>query len=390
LRLDDLLRISVRQVIRHKRRYWGVILAITLGVAGLITIITMGREVKKNFNQDLELIGGATLIRCNFDNHKKSERAQWFRSQTIKALRQTPGVMEVSAIALTGAKANLGKDEYPLQVVAVDEAFWQVRSFWALSGRLFGYADLTERSKDCVLGARLAQQLFGAEKAVGSLLQLNSDLYRVIGVMGGVAEDLSKCVFLPLTTAADRFSGVLPNGIFVRCLTWDDVDRVAGAIPQVIQANQPFEGLRVDISRQALKQVKKIAWWIEFLVYLAISATFILGGVGIWNVMMAAVSSRTREIGLKKAMGAQDRDILAQFLSEALCISASGALLGVGLGRLMMAIMGALIKSSPPENLFLAGMSLGVVFAVVLGVGAGLYPSIRASRMEVVTAIRYE
>jgi putative ABC transport system permease protein len=107
------------------------------------------------------------------------------------------------------------------------------------------------------------------------------------------------------------------------------------------------------LSRQTLKLVKKIAWWVEFLVYLAISTMFVMGGVGIWNVMMAAVSSRTREIGLKKAKGAR-------------------------------------IKSSPPENLFVTGMSLGVVFAVVLGVEAGFYPSIRATRIKVVTAIHYE
>jgi putative ABC transport system permease protein len=133
-----------------------------------------------------------------------------------------------------------------------------------------------------------------------------------------------------------------------------------------------------------------LAWWIEFLIYLATTATFLLGGVGIWNVMMAAVTSRTREIGLKKAMGAEDRDILAQFLSEALCLSAGAALLGAGLGRILMEIMSYMIGSRPPEELFFFGLALAFLFAVLIGVVAGLYPSIRASRMEVVTAIRYE
>jgi putative ABC transport system permease protein len=115
-----------------------------------------------------------------------------------------------------------------------------------------------------------------------------------------------------------------------------------------------------------------------------------LGGVGIWNVMMAAVVTRTREIGLKKAMGAEDKDILAQFLSEALCLSMGAALLGALMGRIMMEILGYMIGSRPPENLFFMGLALGFLFAVLLGVGAGLYPSLRASRMEVVTAIRYE
>jgi len=134
----------------------------------------------------------------------------------------------------------------------------------------------------------------------------------------------------------------------------------------------------------------RLAWWIQFLIYLATGATFILGGVGIWNVMMAAVVTRTREIGLKKAMGAEDRDILAQFLTEALCLSMGAALLGGLLGRIMTEILGHMIHSRPPEVLFFLGLGLGFLFAVVVGVGAGLYPSLRASRMEVVTAIRYE
>ena len=104
---------------------------------------------------------------------------------------------------------------------------------------------------------------------------------------------------------------------------------------------------------------------------------------------MAAVTSRTREIGLKKAMGAEDQDFCG-LLSEALCLSAGAALLGAGIGRIMMEILSHVIDSRPPENLFLFGVTLAFLFAVVIGVGAGLYPSIRASRMEVVTAIRYE
>ena len=158
----------------------------------------------------------------------------------------------------------------------------------------------------------------------------------------------------------------------------------------IVKSYQSPEELHVEVAWEALKRVQLLAWWIEFLIYLATSATFLLGGVGIWNVMMAAVTSRTREIGLKKAMGAEDRDILAQFLSEALCLSVGAALLGAGIGRIMMEILSYFIESRPPENLFLFGVTLAILFAVIIGVGAGLFPSIRASRMEVVSAIRYE
>lgn len=378
-------------MVRHRRRYLGVILAIALGVAGFITVITMTREVKKNFNNDLDLIGAVTVIRVYFDN-QRSYRPQWFRENTLAALAKMPGVKELSLTAVKSGHTSFHGQKFNFMTLAVDDAFWQVRSFWALKGSLFGVAAVSERQRVCVLGAELAKKIFGSQKVVGQSLEINQELYRVSGVLGGVTDSgLANAAFLPFTTAQDRLPGqFLADRLYLRCLTWDDVASVAAAVPKVLGSLQSPEELHVEVSWEALKRVQQLTWWIEFMVYLAIGATFILGGVGIWNVMMAAVTSRTREIGLKKAMGAEDKDILAQFLSEALCLSGTAALLGAGLGRLMMEIMGGIIGSHPPEDLFFLGLCLGFAFAVIIGVAAGLYPSLRASRMEVVTAIRYE
>ena len=392
MQLNDLMRVSVRQVIRHRRRYMGVVLAIALGVAGFLNIVTMSREVKNNFNENLDLIGGVTVLRIYFDNHR-SYRPQWFREQTLTAIKRLDGVKELSLTAARhGLNSNFKGQHFAFLVLAVDEGFWQVRNFWPLSGKLFGLDAVKEHTRECVMGAELAKRMFGDTQVRGKDLEINQEIYRISGVLGGVTDSgLANSVFLPLTTATDRFPGrLLADRLYVRCATWDDVGAVAAAIPGIVKSHQSPEELHVEVAWEALKRVQLLAWWIEFLIYLATSATFLLGGVGIWNVMMAAVTSRTREIGLKKAMGAEDRDILAQFLAEALCLSVGAALLGAGIGRITMEILSYIIESRPPENLFLFGVTLAFLFAVVIGVGAGLYPSIRASRMEVVTAIRYE
>jgi len=391
VKLDDLLRVSVRQVVRHRRRYLGVVLAIALGVAGFINIITMSREVKKNFNEDLDLIGGVTVIRIYFDNNR-SYRPQWFRDNTLAALSRVRGVKEMTLTGIKGGHTNWHGQQYGFALIAVDESFWQVRNFWAQTGNLFGPETVAGRKRECVLGSELARKVFGTYDVRGRTMEINNELYWISGVLGGVTDSsVANAAFLPLTTAMDRLAGrLLTDRLYLRCKTWDDVSLVAAAIPEVIKANQSPEELHVEVSWEGLKRVQQLAWWIEFLIYLAISATFLLGGVGIWNVMMAAVVTRTREIGLKKAMGAEDKDILAQFLSEALCLSMGAALLGGLVGRITMEILGQVIGSRPSENLFFTGLSLGFLFAVILGVGAGLYPSLRASRMEVVSAIRYE
>ena len=386
------MRVSLRQVMRHRRRYIGVVLAIALGVAGFLNIVTMSREVKKNFNENLDLIGGVTILRIYFDN-QRSYRPQWFREQTIAALKRLDGVKELSLTAVKhNSQTNVQGRHFAFPAMAVDEGFWQVRNFWPLTGKLFGLDAVTGHKREVVLGAELAKKIFGDTHVRGKDLEINQEIYLVSGVLGGVTDSgLANSVFLPLTTAEDRFPGkLLADRLYLRCATWDDVTAVAAAIPGIVKSCQSPEELHVEGSWEALKRVQLLAWWIEFLIYLATSATFLLGGVGIWNVMMAAVTSRTREIGLKKAMGAEDRDILAQFLSEALCLSVGAAILGAGLGRIMMEVLSYVIGSRPPENLFWFGVTLAFLFAVVIGVGAGLYPSIRASRMEVVTAIRYE
>jgi putative ABC transport system permease protein len=391
VRADDLMRVSVRQVIRHRRRYMGVVLAIALGVAGFLNIVTMSREVKNNFNENLDLIGGVTILRIYFDN-TRSYRPQWFRDQTLDAIKHLSGVKELTLTSVKTSHTSWHGQTFGFTTVAVDSAFWQVRNFWPLTGRLFGLDAVSERKRECVLGAELARKIFGDTHVKGKTLDIDQEVFQITGVLGGVTDSmLANAVLLPLTTAEDRLPGrLLADRVYVRCTTWDDVASVAAAIPNIVKSNQSPEELHIEVGWEALKRVQQLAWWIEFLIYLATSATFLLGGVGIWNVMMAAVTSRTREIGLKKAMGAEDRDIMAQFLSEAFCLSAVAALLGAGLGRIVMEILSKVIESRPPEDLFLYGVTLAFLFAVLIGVGAGLYPSLRASRMEVVSAIRYE
>ncbi|MCL6620992.1 MAG: ABC transporter permease [Syntrophobacterales bacterium] len=390
MRLDDLVRISVRQVYRHRRRYWGVILAIALGVAGFTTIITIGRDVKRNFNQDLELIGSANLIRLYWDL-RPGESPDWFRPETVSALRHTPQVVAVSEYTLRPAVVAAGGLRLEITVWAVDHSFWQLKQYQPAYGLLFGADSVTDRRRECVLGAGLAAKLFGDRNPVGQTVDIDADRYQVVGVIRLDDYSVSQSLFLPLSTARDRLKGeVRPDRLLVRCATWDDVEDVAAAIPRVVATTQSALGLNVWVVWDALRRVKRVAWWIEFFFYLASGVTLLLGGVGIWNVMLAAVQSRTREIGLKKAMGAEDRDILAQFLTEALVLSVGAALLGLAAGRLLVAVASYWLGQRPQEELFIGCLGLSLAVAFAMGLGAGLYPSLKASRMEVVAATRYE
>jgi len=391
LRFDDLVRVSLRQVIRYRRRYIGVVLAIAIGVAGFISLITMGQDVKKNFNENLAFIGGVTIIR-NVMEQQPGDPVDQFNSGTVEAIQAIPGVSMASLVAYNTIRGFWQGEPEIFPVAAVDENFWEMRGLVPLTGTLFGPQDVKERKRLAVLGAREAERLFGTMDVAGHTVELDNNIYEVVGVVEGLRDiNLEKSIFVPLTTAKDRFNnGLLTDRLYVRCLTWDDVPSVAEAIPRVVRAHQSVHKLLVEVSWDNLRHVKRVAFWIEFFIYLAFASTLILGGMGIWNIMMAAVRTRTREIGLKKAMGAEDQDILAQFLTEALCLSMVAALIGVALGRVLVELLGLWIGMRPPEELFFTCLAISLLFAVALGVGAGLYPSIQAARMEVVSATRYE
>jgi putative ABC transport system permease protein len=351
----------------------------------------MGQDVKKNFNKDLAFIGGVTIIR-NVLEFRPQYPLSKFHADTVQAVQEIPGVAIASLVGFSRIAGFWNGQPEMFSIVGVDENFWEMRGLEAYTGALFGPQAVKEHQRLVVLGKRLAQHLYGTENIAGRSLELDNDIYRVTGVVGGLRDiNLDKSIFVPLTTAMDRFTEeMVTDRLYVRCLTWDDVPAVAAAIPKVVQAHQSAKNLLVEVSWENLEHVKRVAFWIEFFIYLAFASTLTLGGMGIWNIMMAAVRSRTREIGLKKAMGAEDRDILAQFLTEALCLSLLAAFIGVVLGRILVELLGLWIGMRPSEELFLTCLAFSLIFAVALGVGAGLYPSLQAARMEVVSATRYE
>lgn len=386
----DLIKISLRQLLRHWRRYWGVALTISLGVAGFITVVTMGEDFKNNLNDDLELIGGVTVVRVTLLNDP-GQRPLWFQPEIVDLIGKITGVRSASRLAHRMVYIELGTRDWRVPVAAVDAGFWKVRGFRALQGQLFSAQDLQERKRVCVIGKNLLRKLFKSRDMVGQHIKINGELYLVMGVLGGTqSSDLADRVYLPLTTASDRIAHLIPDRLYIRCATWDDVDRVIEQAPVIIGRFHDPGRIDVEYSRDALEHVLRVVAWSEFFVYLTISATLLLGGLGIWTIMMSAVRTRTREIGLKKAMGALDRDILSQFLTEALCLSVGAALVGIVAGRIAVQLASKWLHSPVPEDVFFSCVSMGFLMALGLGIGAGVYPSIRASRMQVAEATRYE
>ena len=391
----DLLQICARQVFRQRRRNMGVLVAVALGTASLITILTLGDEVKRNINRDLDLLGGATIIKVSFTSSQDTSLPPYFfLPETLDVVRALP---DVDSASLSTDKIDYvplfwRMKQLAIPVLGVDEHFWRVSSLEATQGKLFGAKELNAQERVCVIGEELATTLFNQDSPIGQYLPVKADVYKIVGVVGGMQiGDRKKATFLPLTTVTNRSYGDMrADRLIVRCATLDSVDTVGPVLLALLTKHHASKHLKMEVAWQQLERVTAIIWWVQLFVGISIAATLVLGGFGILNGMMSSVAARTREIGLKKAMGAEENDILLQFLSESVTLSVAAAFLGVIMGYVAVVVGAHYLEASPSLALMLAYTGMSLAFSVGLGVAAGYYPALRAARMDAVKAIRYE
>jgi putative ABC transport system permease protein len=393
--MSDLFRVSLRQVVRQ--RAFGVILSIALGITAFIVLAVMGREIRYKVGQDMVLMGGVNIIRVIMDDRQyPGQPIREFFPATVDALRALPGVAIVSRNVWISQFFSLrGEGERSLNVffIGIDQYYPLVYSVDLITGRFFTDADIDQRRRVCMLGREAARDLYNSpQEALGQLVFLQQDVFEVIGVVSGVMlGDWGKGGFLPYTTMIDRNWG---DGkitrLFVRAISWQDVAPIVKAIPAVVRKHQSAPYLVTLTQEDQLKRVEGMFLWVEALLWLGIAASLMLGGFGIWQGTFAAVRARTREVGLKKAMGGSDTDIMSQFLAEALCKAVAGGIFGIVTGSLLVSLGAWLLATGFSWSLLVSSSLGSIVFSAVIGVAGGLYPAVQASRMDVVSALRFE
>lgn len=391
----DLVRISLRQVIRQ--RGFGVIFSIALGITAFIALSVLGREIRYKVGQDMVLMGGVNVIQVYMDDNQYPGQPQrGFYPETVEALRRLPGVSLVSCNLRGGRVFPIrteGERTVYVDFIGVDQYYPEVYSVDLVAGRLFTAQDIKDRRRVAMLGREAATDLYGDPQiAPGKLLFLDQDVFEVVGVITGVMlGQWGRGGFIPYTTMIDRnWAGSKVTRLFVRCIGWEDIAQVVKAIPEVVQNYQHAPHLVILTQQDQLNRIRMTFMWVEALLWLGIAASLMLGGFGIWYGTFAAVRARTREVGLKKAMGGSDGDILAQFLAEALCKSVAGGILGIILGVICVELGSLFLDTDISWPLLAASSGGSILFSAFIGVAGGIYPAVQASHMDVVTALRFE
>lgn len=393
--LQDLVRVSLRQVIRQ--RGFGVIFSIALGITAFIALSVLGREIRYKVGQDMVLMGGVNVMQAYMDDKQYPGQPQrGFYPDTIAALRKLPGIAYVSCNIRGGKVFYIradGERTIPVDFIGIDQYYAEVYSVNLVAGRLFNAADIRDRRRVCMLGRDAAVELYGQPAdAIGKLLFLDQDVFEITGVIGGVMlGQWAKGGFVPYTTMLDRnWVGDKVTRLFIRAVAWEDIDKITRELPEIVREHQSAPHLVIQTQQDQLERIKMTFMWVEALLWLGIAASLMLGGFGIWYGTFASARARTREVGLKKAMGGSDRDILAQFLAEALCKAVAGGILGIIIGIIAVETASWFLGARVSWPLVAASSAGSILFSAFIGVVGGLYPAIQASRMDVVTALRFE
>jgi putative ABC transport system permease protein len=398
------LRIALKALNRNKMRTVLTMLGMIVGVGAVITMVALGKGAQSAIEEQVKA-AGTNMININPGNFSQGGvRMGQGASQTLvpadaEAVRNVPGVQYVAAGANTRGQVVAGNQNWSTQVQGTDVDLPYIRSWPMKFGAFFTSQDVQVAAKVAVLGTVVSDTLFGPDvDPTGQIIRVRNQPFRVIGVMdskgqSAMGQDQDDVIFTPYTTVMKKLAGTQHlNNITVSASTADTAP-VAEAIRQVLRGqhklagNDPDDFMVRTLEEMAAVRTETTRTMTTFLAAIA-GVSLLVGGIGIMNIMLVSVTERTREIGLRMAIGARGKDVLLQFLVEAIVLSLFGGLIGIALGFGLSAAAERFLEwptTIPPDAI---AMAFG--FAAATGVFFGFYPARKAAGLDPIEALRFE
>jgi putative ABC transport system permease protein len=385
----------------NKMRSLLTVLGVIIGVTAVVLLVSIGEGARKMISDEFSGLG--TNILALFPGKTSREGGMHMGASTVrKIVYDDAGILErrsqfiqhaVPVMIGTAWVKYQGKtrDTY---IVGTTEPYFDIRNLYIDTGRRITEADNEARRRVCVLGRTVKYDVFGDKNALGEIVTVGDGKFRVVGIMKkkGVALgfDIDDLVFIPISASRDLFDTDALFNVTIKVKSVGDVAQAKRDILQIMKrrhANRDdFTILSQDEMMAAMGKVLNILTGV--LAGIA-AISLIVGGIGIMNVMLISIKERTREIGIRKAVGARDRDILMQFLLEAVLLSMIGGIGGIVLS-LAIALFLMTFVEAVPVKLTYWSMALAFLFSAMVGVFFGVYPARKAAESDPIVALRYE
>jgi putative ABC transport system permease protein len=382
------------------------IVSLSIGVAAVTIVASLGRGARAAVQQQIAT-AGTNIIVVSAGNWTSGgvrfgmgSSSSLVNADAAAIVRGIDGVAYVSPGVRVRQQLINGRQNWSANVEGVGADLPLIRHWPLASGAFFGASDVETAAEVCVIGAAVRDVLFDATvNPVGRQVRIGFQIFRVIGVLsrkgqsaGG--QDQDDAVFVPYTTAQKKLMGVqYLRNILVASRSADQTARVAADIRQMLRFRheigpQDTEDFRVRTLDDIVALRTRTARTMTVLLIAVAAVALVVGGIGVMNIMLASVTERTREIGLRLAVGARTRDVLSQFLAEALMLSIAGGLFGIGLGFGLAKALTAFLAW--PTQVAAATAFVAVGFSAAVGIFFGWYPAVRAARVEPIEALRWE
>jgi putative ABC transport system permease protein len=413
MNLLDLMLISLRTLGKNKLRSGLTILGVVIGIAAVMTMVSIGQGASELVRSQFKSLGSNVILVLPAMSQQGGVRQGTVMTLTendIAAIAtECHSVLAVSPIIPTSGQVIGGNVNWsPKEMTGVGPDYVIVRNWPMQSGEFFIQRDVVGIAKVCVIGQTVANQLFPDEDPIGQQLRVKNIPFRVIGVLTKkganlVGQDQDDIVLMPYTTVRKRLEGSAFANVGVALVSARSENLTAQALEEIrVLLNERHRippGEKSDFEVRNMAEVENVLNMITGALTAMLSAiaaiSLVVGGVGIMNIMLVSVTERTREIGIRMALGARPRDILWQFLVESAVLSSIGGIIGIALGvaasfGITRLINVVLPSSNWPFVVSIPAAIVALVFAAAVGLFFGYYPARRASRLDPIDALRYD
>lgn len=406
--ISDLVKSSLESLVRTKARSGLTMLGIVIGIMAVILMLSIGEAAQRYILAQVSAFGSDVIFVVNGPKEQEGQPSLFVQEsltyKDMRKLRSLPWVSMVVGAVTQSEQVIVGSYDAKLSLIGTtpDEIRFNDRKL--LKGNFFEWTDVDEGARVVVLGYDVADGAFGQEDPIGKSIKLGGQSFRVVGVMqkaGTVAyQNVDKQVYIPVTAAINLFNKKYLSRIQVKPTVSVEAARIRleDQLRDLHNIDNPTgipskDDFHITTQKDAMESASQITGILQILLTSIAAISLIVGGIGIMNIMYVSVTERIKEIGLRKAIGAQQGDILGQFLVEAVLLTTLGGIIGIALGISLAWLAIQIISSFQSGWTFAVstrGVGLGLVVSAAIGIVFGYFPARRAAKLHPIEALRFE